>query len=94
MTFKKKSNVPINTISSTSGEFSQGKFTNSNSFINLGRNNRGRFSTSNRSYNKRIYPNVRYFELIILFSLFFIVNSFLYIFFFTGWFSKTKSCKQ
>jgi len=58
MTFKKKSNVPINTISSTSGEFSQGKFTNTNSFINLGRNNRGRFSTSNRSYNKRIYPNV------------------------------------
>lgn len=56
MTFKKKSNVPLNTISSTSGEFSQSKFANGNSY-NSGRN-RGRFPTSNKSYNKRVYTNV------------------------------------
>lgn len=58
MTFKKRANVPINTISSTSGEFCQNKFTNCNSFKNSIRNNRGRFPTSNRSYVKRTYTNV------------------------------------
>lgn len=61
MTFKKKSNVPINTISSTSGEFGQNKFANGNSYNNPTRNMRGRFPTSNRSYNKRIYTNVSYY---------------------------------
>jgi len=57
MTFKKKSNVPINTISSTSGEFNNSKFLNGNSY-NLARNNRGRFPVSSRLYNKRTYTNV------------------------------------
>jgi len=61
MTFKKKSNVPINTISSTSGEFNNSKFVNGNSYNNVTRNNRGRFPTSNRLYNKRTYTNVRYY---------------------------------
>jgi len=60
MTFKKKSSVPINTISSTSGEFGQSKFANGNSYNNPARNIRGRFPTSNRSYNKRIYTNVNF----------------------------------
>lgn len=59
MSFKKKSNVPINTISSTSGEFNNSKFVNGNSYNNT-RNNRGRFSTSNRLYNKRTYTNVSF----------------------------------
>lgn len=58
MTFKKKSNVPINKISSTSGEFCQSKFSNCNSYNNSARNNRGRFPTLNRSYVKRAYTNV------------------------------------
>uniref|UniRef100_A0A2S2NVM6 Uncharacterized protein n=1 Tax=Schizaphis graminum TaxID=13262 RepID=A0A2S2NVM6_SCHGA len=57
MTFKKKSNLPINAISSTSGEFN--KFGNGNSFNNPTRNNnRGRFPVPNRLYNKRTYANV------------------------------------
>lgn len=60
MTFKKKSHVPSNTISSTSGEFSQSKFSNGNLF-NTGRNNRGRFLTSNKTYNKHVYSNVSYY---------------------------------
>ncbi|CAI6343226.1 unnamed protein product [Macrosiphum euphorbiae] len=58
MTFKKKSNLPINAISSTSGEFN--KFANGNSYNNPARsNNRGRcFPVPNRSYNKRTYANV------------------------------------
>lgn len=64
MTFKKKSNLPLNTISSTSGGFSQSKFANGNSY-NSGRNNRGRFPTSNKSYNKRAYANVSYYYLIL-----------------------------
>ncbi|KAL5239592.1 hypothetical protein ACI65C_007002 [Semiaphis heraclei] len=58
MTFKKKSNLPINAISSTSGEFN--KFGNGNSFNNPARsNNRGRcFPVPNRLYNKRTYANV------------------------------------
>lgn len=58
MTFKKKSNLPINAISSTSGEFN--KFSNGNSYNNLARNNRGRFPAPNRLYNKRTYTNVSY----------------------------------
>lgn len=58
MTFKKKSNVPLNKISSSSGEFSQKQFSNGNSSYSSGRNNRGRFPTSNRLYNKRVYTNV------------------------------------
>ncbi|XP_022179342.1 serine/arginine repetitive matrix protein 1-like isoform X3 [Myzus persicae] len=58
MTFKKKSNLPINSISSTSGEFN--KFGNGNSYNNPARsNNRGRcFPVPNRLYNKRTYANV------------------------------------
>ncbi|XP_025192497.1 serine/arginine repetitive matrix protein 1-like isoform X2 [Melanaphis sacchari] len=58
MTFKKKSNLPINAISSTSGEFN--KFSNGNSYSNPARNNnRGRFPAApNRQYNKRAYANV------------------------------------
>jgi len=58
MTFKKKSNLPINAISSTSGEFNT--FANGNSYNNLVRsNNRGRcFPVPNRTYNKRPYANV------------------------------------
>lgn len=58
MTFKKKLNVPLNTISSTSGEFGQSTFNNANSYNNTTRNNRGRFPLSNRPYNKRTYTNV------------------------------------
>lgn len=64
MTFKKKSNVPLNSLSSTSGEFCQNKFSNGNSYANLSRNNRGRFHASNRSYNQRIYTNVSFFSYI------------------------------
>jgi len=60
MSFKKKSRVLSNTISSTSGEFSQKTFSNGNLF-NTGRNNRGRFLTSNKSYNKHVYSNVSYY---------------------------------
>lgn len=64
MTFKKKSMVPLNTISSTSGEFCQNKFANgNNSYNNPARNNRSRFPISNRSYNKRSYTNVSYNKL-------------------------------
>lgn len=57
MTFKKKSNLPINAISSTSGEFN--KFSNGNSYNNPARNNnRGHFPAPNRLYNKRTYTNV------------------------------------
>lgn len=59
MTFKKKSNVRINTISSTSGEFCQSKYANGNAFNNPARNNRGRFTTPNRAYNQRTFTNVR-----------------------------------
>lgn len=59
MTLKKKSNVLPNAISSSSGEFSQSKFPNGNLFV-AGRNNRGRFLTSNKSYNKHVYSNVSY----------------------------------
>lgn len=87
MTFKKKSNTPINTISSTSGEFSQNKFSNGNSYNNSARNNRGRFPASNRPFKQRAYTNVsnhnNYFNILII--LFFK---------FLGWFSKTNSCKQ
>lgn len=59
MTFKKKSDLPLNTISSTSGEFN--KFANGNSYNNSTRNNaRGRFPVSNRVYNKRGYANVSF----------------------------------
>lgn len=61
MSFKKKCNVPINTISSTSGEFHNSKFVKGNSFNNLTRTNRGQFPTSNRLYNKRAYTNVSYY---------------------------------
>lgn len=61
MSFKKKCNVPINTISSTSGEFHNSKFVKRNSFNNLTRTNRGQFPTSNRLYNKRAYTNVSYY---------------------------------
>ncbi|XP_025411934.1 serine/arginine repetitive matrix protein 1-like isoform X2 [Sipha flava] len=59
MSFKRKSNVPINTISSTSAEFCQNKFATGNSFNNSSRN-RGRFPVSNRPYNKRTYPNLTF----------------------------------
>jgi len=87
MTFKKKSNVPINAISSTSGEFN--KFANGNSYNNPARNNnRGRFPPSNRLYNKRTYANVSY-------KSFFLLNTYNYkIVLIIGRFSKTNSCKQ
>lgn len=58
MTLKKKSNVPLNSISSTSGEFSQNKFSNGKSYNNLTRNSRGRFPASSRAYKQRTYTNV------------------------------------